>query len=241
MRKTGYILVVFIVLLTVFGCYDTDMSEAERESVTFDLEGIKPLELDIEFAIGKLEIETGTGKLTEAKFAWNNDSLKPEYSMTTSDDGYRMTLSHVGGNSSMKKAYSEWEVLLNEDVPLDLTVECGVGESTIDLSRANLRSLFMDLGIGDTSIDMNGSYHEDIVAEINTGIGEVDIKLPSHVGLRVEVDRGLGEVGIEGLHQTEDGVYENDLYHEDVTKIEIEMSTGIGTVDIDATPEEVAL
>ncbi len=241
MKNTVYVLIVFTILMTLFGCYDTDMSNAERETVSFDLNDIKPLDLDIEFAIGKLDIETGTEKLCHANFAWNSDSLKPEYSLKTTDDGYQLTMEHVGGNSSMKKAYSEWEVIINEEVPLDLTIDCGVGESTIDLSNANLNSLYMDLGIGDTFINMRGNYKQNISAEINTGIGEVDINLPSYLGIRVEVDRGLGDVGIKGLHETDDGVYENDLYQEDVMKIDIELSTGIGSVNIDASTEEVSL
>ncbi len=242
MRKTGYVLILLTILITLFGCYDTDMSEAERKDVSFDMDGVKPLDVSIEFGIGKLDIDSETEKLAEASFAWNNEALKPEYSLEKSDEGYFLDLQHVGGETHMKKAYSEWELSLNKEVALDLSIECGVGESNIDLSEANVYALNLNLGVGETYIDLSGSYKNDIYAEINTGIGEVKIKLPGDMGIRVEVDRGLGDIDIDGLYETEDGVYVNDLFKEEgVKKIDIDLSTGIGTVIINSSPQEVSI
>ncbi len=241
MRKFWYVLLSLTVLFAIFGCYDTDMTDADREEVSFDMEGIKPLDVDLEFAIGKIMVSSGTEKLAHAKFAWNNDALKPEYSLTSKDDKYSLYIEHVGGNSSMKKAYSEWEIYLNNQVPINLSVECGVGESEIDLSDLDIESLDMDFGVGTATVDLRGKYSKNINANIGTGIGEVTIYLPTHMGIRVSVDKGLGDIEVKGLHETEDDVYENQLFRESGPKIKIDMSTGIGSVNLIAGPEEVAL
>jgi hypothetical protein len=69
-------------------------------------------------------------------------------------------------------ARNEWDLRLNDDVPTDLVVEMGVGESDLDLDSPALTGLDLQMGAGETPVDLTGDYAQDFDASIEGGVGE---------------------------------------------------------------------
>ncbi len=96
-------------------------------------------------------------------------------------------------------ARNEWDLRVNDDVPLDLNVQLGAGESDLDLDSLTLTAPDLSMGAGETTVDLTGDYERDLAANIEGGVGEATVRLPGEVGVRVDAEGGLGEINPEGL------------------------------------------
>ena len=96
-------------------------------------------------------------------------------------------------------ARNEWDLRVNDDVPLDLNVQLGARESDLDLDSLTLTAPDLSMGAGETMVDLTGDYERDLAANIEGGVGEATVRLPGEVGVRVDAEGGLGEINPEGL------------------------------------------
>ena len=55
-------------------------------------------------------------------------------------------------------ARNEWDLRFNDDVPTDLVVKMGAGESDLDLDSLTLTGLDLKVGAGETTVDLSGEY-----------------------------------------------------------------------------------
>lgn len=56
------------------------------------------------------------------------------------------------------KARNEWETRLNDEVPTDLVVQMGAGESDLDLDSLTLTRLKLQMGAGKATVNLTGDY-----------------------------------------------------------------------------------
>jgi hypothetical protein len=90
---------------------------------------------------------------------------------------------------------------LNDEVPIDLRVQMGAGESDLDLDSLALTGLTLEMGAGRTTVDLTGDYKQDFDASIQGGVGQATVLLPSEVGVRARAQGGLGKINAEGLQR----------------------------------------
>ena len=89
-----------------------------------------------------------------------------------------------------------WEIGLSPDVPLDLNINSGVGENTLDLSQLNITGLNINSGVGNINLRLPAppeSYH----ASLNGGAGEINITIADDAALSLDVSGGVGNVMID--------------------------------------------
>ena len=60
----------------------------------------------------------------------------------------------------------------NDEVPTDLRVEMGAGESNLDLDSLALTGLDLQMGAGKTTVDLTGDYTRGFDASIEGGVGD---------------------------------------------------------------------
>jgi hypothetical protein len=122
------------------------------------------------------------------------------------------------------------DLTLTDAVPIDLSIDSGVGAATLDLEVLTLTALYVDTGVGSTEITLGeGSY----TADINTGIGAVTIDLPEDAEVRVETDGGLGTTNVPNrFEKIDDETWETPGYSTATEQIVLRIDTGIGSVDI---------
>ena len=90
------------------------------------------------------------------------------------------------------------------DVPTNLSLKLGVGESDVDLRGVDVTALEALTGVGEAKIDLSGERTHDLTARIEAGVGEVTISVPTDVGVRIiGSEDGLGDFTAEGF--TRDG------------------------------------
>jgi len=124
----------------------------------------------------------------EGDFSYNVADWKPMVSYDVSgEEGELVVKQGSGGGVRLGgDARNEWDVRLNDEVPTDLIMQMGAGESDLDLDSLTLTALDLQMGAGKTTVDITGDYAQDFEASIQGGVGEATVLLPSEVGVKAK-------------------------------------------------------
>ncbi len=117
----------------------------------------------------------------------------------------------------------QWTIGLSPTIPLDLTVNTGVGESYLDFTDLNLSNLLLTIGVG--RVDLTLPTQENAYQVVATGgVGNLDITVPGDTSIDLTVNSGVGEVRID--------------LPEDVA-VRIRISSGLGSVRMPSWMEQI--
>ncbi|MEW6717777.1 MAG: DUF5668 domain-containing protein [Chloroflexota bacterium] len=143
-----------------------------------------------------------------------------------------------------------WDLSLNADIPLELTVNLGVGQSSLDLSGLTLISLTQKTGVGETKLTLpSGEYRADISGgvgkitiilpdeghirlKIEGGVGEIVIQIPKDMAASIQIDKGLSGLTLPPGYQKQDEVYLSPGFNTATDFAEITIDQGIGNISI---------
>ncbi len=123
-----------------------------------------------------------------------------------------------------------WDLSVSSDVPLELEVSLGVGESNVDLTGLMLDDLEVSIGIGQMTIVLpdEGNFQ----ARIDGAIGNTVIIIPAEMEARIYVDTGLAARDLPNGYRQRDGAYESSGYDDAENRIELEIDQAIGNVTV---------
>lgn len=154
----------------------------------------------------------------------------------TQGEGVRMEgdTAHYSLNDeglSFLRGEVRWQLGLTDSIPLDLYISNSVGDSMIDLSKLDIRTMSFDSGVGAATITVPGSGRPRI--RIDQGIGFLRVNVPLHVEARIRVDGGLGSIQIDSrFREVGDDIFETEGYRTAVERVEIDIDRGVGEVVI---------
>ena len=210
------------------------VGEMQRESRSIQAEDARSVRANLKMGAGELNLTGGADQLMEADFSYNVADWKPrvDYDVSGETGELDVRQGSGGGVNLGGDARNEWDIRLNDEVPADLVVQMGAGESDLDLDDLTLRGLDLEMGAGRTTIDLTGDYDRDLAASIQGGVGQATVQLPSEVGVRVEAQGGLGEINAEGL-QKEGEAYVNDSYGDSEVTIDVDIQGGVGQINLE--------
>jgi hypothetical protein len=228
--------VVLVAVAAVFlgSCGRQAIGEMERESQSIDLENAQSVRAELRMGAGELNVTGGADALMEADFAYNVADWEPEVDYQVSGDTGELKVEQGSGEDIPLggEPRNEWDLRFNDDVPIDLNVQMGAGESDLDLDSLTLTGVDLQMGAGETTVDLTGSYDRDIAATIEGGVGEATVQLPSEIGVRVNAEGGLGQINAEGL-QREGDAYVNDAYGDSDVTLDVDVRGGVGQINLE--------
>jgi len=234
--ETNRLLIVLVLLgaLLLTGCGSAArVGELQTESKTVELGDAESVRVEIEFGAGVLEIAGGAGELLEADFTYNVAKLKPE--VEYKNDTLVVNQPEAEGLPALQgitEFQNEWDLRLNDEVPMDLRVNMGGGTSGLNLAGLSLTGVDITIGAGISTVDLSGDWAQDLDVAIDTGAADITVKLPNDVGVRVEIDAGPTAISAPDL--TKDGnVYTNAAYGASDVTLNISMEAGIGTIKLE--------
>jgi hypothetical protein len=235
--KKHKIILILSVLLLLIGCINrVAVGPTLTDSQFVELGDVDSVRVDIKMGIGELNVDDGATNLMDAEFTYNVEDWRPEVVFEQRGSRGELQISQPDGkiNGIPDDAIKyRWDIALQNDVPMDMNVDLGVGESNLNLAGLALQSLTIDTGVGETTIDLKGNWSESFAVEINGGVGKTTVYLPENTGLRVEADTGIGSLVVNGLQKEGDSdVYTNATYGESEVDISLDISGGIGEIDI---------
>lgn len=241
-------------LFFAVGCTITTKPQTESRSV--ELGSARSVRTEIRMSTGKLDVAGGAGDLLDADFTYNVASWKPEVRYELDGTEGILTIEQPSGlrGVPLGKVRYEWNLRLNDDIPMDMLIELGAGNGNLELGNLSLTQLDIEMGAGnvvvnlsgsrsltevdvemgagDCKVDLTGNWKDDLETNIKGGVGEATLLLPRNVGMRVDAKGGIGKIKAEGLKK--DGtVYVNDAYGKSKVTLHIDVKGAVGTINLE--------
>jgi hypothetical protein len=125
-----------------------------------------------------------------------------------------------------------WRLSFTSQIPLDMQINTGAGQSQFNLQRLQVNMLRLNTGVGETSVILPAEGQ--VSAEVDGGIGSVAIEVPPGTPARIEVHTGIGTANIDQsrFREVGDNLYETDNYTSGESRIDLTVHAGIGTITV---------
>ncbi len=204
---------------------DMPASAAESNMSTYSItqaleEDIDALEVTVTLRNGRAEIGALEGSVNAVEGSYVLPVGLQPFNVTYEQRSRTGILTIIQPEEGITDENTSLVLNLTSEVPIDLVVKSGFGQSTLDLEQLNLRSLRMEGGASTTTITLP-SHAEDLEVSIQGGAGDIKVlrpqddtallmhtmtifgglgqlvvELPSNGGYDVEVTTGIGEITI---------------------------------------------
>jgi hypothetical protein len=195
---------------------------------------------------GSVTLTMGAGELTvrggapapvlmEATVFSKAPEWQPELEVTTNGTGRSVSMTekgHKGKEWFAVHSPNTWEIHLSEVVPLNLSVNVGAGDSTLELGSLDLGTLLVNNGAGDTKINLGGYHGGPFRAEIHNGVGDLTLLVPKNSNTRISLHQGVGDVTQSGFEQHDES-YTTAGYNPALPANEILVRQGVGDIRIE--------
>jgi len=219
------------ILLT--GCeVDFDHKDIPTQTTPISIEAGKAelARVELHMKVGELNIVGGAKNLIEGDLT-HREGQKP--SVESSNASFRASVvidQKISGNKS-GKGKLRWDLKLNDAIPMDLSMDFGVGQGDLKLGSVDLRSLEVRMGVGELNIDLRGTPKHDYTVSVKGGVGTAKLYLPADAGIVVDAKGGIGGVNVRGLEKR-DGRYFSAAYGKAKATIRVDVSGGVGEIEV---------
>ena len=219
--------------LAMVGCglLTTSVGGVKTESQTVDVDSATSANIEIEFPAGELKVQSGTSNLMDASFRYNVRDWQPRVQYSENGTQGVLQVSQPGDNRVPVggNLVNEWEIVLSENVPMELLIRTGAGNSQLDLGGLNMNSLTVETGAGVTTVNLDGNWEHDVDVSITGGVGELTVNLPAEMGVRVIKETALVSVSADGLIVDGNG-YINRAFGTAPHMLTLNLQAGLGSV-----------
>ena len=116
----------------------------------------------------------------------------------------------------------------------NIKISTGISDfNSAGLGNFNSSNYTFDVGMGSAEIDMTGSVRKDTNVKIEVSVGSLELKLPSNTNIKLSINQNiLSSVNVKNLVSSGEGKYKNKDYQKRWTSMNIEISVGVGSVDV---------
>lgn len=229
----GLVAAGVFVLVVLF--MHTHKAPMVTETISQPLEGAKQAQVILDAGVAQLNLSAAHNpdKLIEGTIRVSKRAkLKVTYERKGDVGKFKLKQkSRSFAFLSFGKRNPKWELKLTKAIPIALEVNTGVGQSDLDLSGMQITSLDMDTGVGQTSVTLPAQGN--LKVDMDGGIGEVIIRIPETLAARIQAKSGIGSVSVSGPFKREGNDWTSDNYETATQKADLNVSGGIGSIDIE--------
>lgn len=222
-------------LTLVAGCSinRTVTGPTQTDTKTIEANGASSARVEVNLGAGELKLSGGASELAQAEFIYNISGWKPTVNYSVSESRGTLIISQPNSTAVLPQNIRyEWNVKLNNDIPIDLKINMGAGTGDLNLSGMKLSSADISGGVGKLQLDLSGAWAKPAHINIEGGVGKVSLRLPKEVSVRVKANAGLGRVTANGLSKDGD-TYVNPAYGKASVNLDITISAGVGEITLD--------
>lgn len=233
----GAIAVLVIVGVLGFAVHTTHISYSRNtlhETQSVEKQGAQSVVAHIDMPAGQLTIGGGSARLLDADFTYGDAEGKPQVDYSASGTTGRVDINQQGGGIHFGNTENNWNLRFG-DLPIEMELEMGAGQSDLNLRGIDLTRLRISIGAGETNVDLTGDRKKDLNADIQGGVGQATVRLPRNVGVVIKADGGIGSIDTVGL-RLEGGRYVNDAYGKSPVTIHMNIEGGVGEIRLIQEP-----
>ncbi len=187
--------------------------------------------VELHMKVGDLRIKGGSANLISGDLRYSEPD-KPTVQVNNSSFRASVVVDQVlTGHTTKKGDNLRWDLKLNDQMPIDLSMDFGVGQGQLDLGSVDLRSLEVRMGVGELNVDLRGTPKHDYSVNVRGGVGHAKIYLPANAGIVVDASGGIGGINVRGLEKR-DGRYFSKTYGKAKATIRVDVKGGVGEVEL---------
>jgi hypothetical protein len=205
------------------------------ETIDQPLDGAKSANIQVDFGTGSLKIGalSDSAALIQGSASLSSgEQLTRSFQLSGDTAFYKLGTRNVNAGPFFPSsgANGSWNLNVNRDIPTQLTVNGGVGNSELDLSQLRVTNLNARLGVGKATITMPAAGR--VTANVNGGVGDVEVVIPVGTEARIQADAGLGGVNVPSSYQHQGNVYTSPGYDAADNRVDLTVKGGVGRVSI---------
>jgi hypothetical protein len=192
---------------------------------------------DIEIRLGAGTLRFGaledSGKLIAGTIGrWPGEQLIHDYAVSGDTATFKLRSQTRAWFPFQRGQGSQavWDLRLNPDVPTHLKIDAGAGVVMLDLVGLRLTGLTVNTGVGQTTVMLPRQGR--LEARVNGGIGQTTITIPAGVAARIAANAGIGQVDVNGNFQHQDRYYVSPGYDAAEHRVDITVDGGIGGITV---------
>lgn len=208
--------------------------DAATEEIVQALEGATRARVVIAPAVGSLRIEAlpESARLVEGEVhLGSGERLRRAF--VVEGETATFTLSSKGDFVPFAGGWGDewvWDLGLNSDVPLELDISIGAGQSDVDLTGLTVSDLEVSMGVGQITVVLPDEGRFEV--EIDGGIGEIIVVIPEGMAARIRMDTALVPRNLPAGYRQRDDVYTSPGYDSAENRVDLRVSLAIGNVSI---------
>jgi len=210
---------------------------AETRSIAYALEDASAAEIELHHGVGRLSLDAlpeGDSQVVAGTIATGRgESLDASYRIDGDVAEVEIASEQRGPSFNIDGSRRSWDLDLTREVPIDLTIDTGVGESELRLRDVRLSDFDLDAGVGEVRVTLPtvGGYS----GEIDAGVGTVHLRIPRSVEVRMQVETGLGGVDVRGTWTRENDRYLSSGWQDAAPseRVELRISGGVGEITVE--------
>ena len=259
------LLVVAIVLGSNLNLNLGPRTAVQHDMLREPLDGALSAALEVDFSVGRgsLQALAGEGNLFTADIA-HLGQLNYDVS---GEETRSIRLSESNLEPSFSRPFDSigdelyWDIRFSPQVPVDLLLHGGVGETNVDLHGMQPLSLTIDGGVGKVKLVLpatserypvviDGDVGEiqieiedgaQVDLDITGGVGEVTINVPSEAAVEIDASISVGNVRVPSGYRMmsggdefigESGVWTSPGFDGGVADISIKFDGGVGSLRV---------
>ncbi len=199
------------------------------DALVIPLEDADEARIKVRYGAGQLLIhgDVGAGELLNGTFG---GGLEREIHR----EGQRLhvVLRSPRGEWPWTPGGRDWSVGLSDAIPLSLDVVVGASDACLDLTGLRVTELRLRTGASSTEVRLPAHAGHTRVS-IKAGVASLSLLVPEGVAAHIQTKGGLAAITVDRVRfpQTE-GAYRSPDFETAENRVEIEVETGVGSVDI---------
>lgn len=214
----------------LFGVFLRGRVETEQASV--GLQGAREASLKISHGAGELNIHSGAGagELVRGSFAGGLDQK-------TNLNGDKLEVRLRPARDVMDFPFFgprirlDWDVALNRDIPIALTLSAGANRSVLDLRELSITDLKLETGASDTKVTLPSRGR--LNADFDLGAASLDVIVPEGVSARIRASIGAASLDVDQARFPRVGaVYKSPDFETAANAVDITIDAGAAGIKV---------
>jgi hypothetical protein len=185
-----------------------DLNDIDESAGTLELKLGRRLPVDLKLSAGAVATEISLGGVAISRFE-----------LTT--------------------AASETELSFDDPNPVrmaELVIKAGAAEVTAEhLGNARFDRFDLKGGVGDVVLDFTGEWDGNATGTVKMGLGSLELKIPAEIGVWIQKSSVLTSFSAPDLENV-DGGYRSPNWEGAEYRLELELKTAFGTIDVEVVP-----